>query len=67
MSAKVQEAVLPEALYAIEHLKQIMGWSSHAWRTAKRTGLRVRTAGKRKYVIGRDVISWLESLDDGGE
>ena len=67
MSATAYEAVRPECLYQIEHIKWMMGWSHTAWRSAKKSGLKVRIAGKRRYVMGSDVISWIESLDAGDE
>ena len=67
MTSTLQEPIQPDCLYPIDLLKRLMGWSHHAWRSAKQSGLKVRTAGKRRYVFGKDVITWLESLDDRAE
>lgn len=49
------------ALYRADELKARMGWSDSALRSARRHGLKVRYVGKRAYVLGEDVISFMKS------
>jgi hypothetical protein len=53
--------VHPSVLYRADELKARMGWSDSAFRSARRRGLKVRYDGKRAYVLGEDVISYLKS------
>lgn len=54
----------PGCVYHIDELLRRLRWSRHAWRTAKRNGLRtIRTAG-RCYVTGDAVIQYLSSQGD---
>ncbi len=50
--------------YGIEEAKQRLGWTTAAFRAAKRRGLRVLICGKRRYVTGREVIRFLEAQQD---
>lgn len=45
--------------YPLPTFQTLAGLSAWAMRMARRDGLKVRTVGRRKYVIGRD---WLEYL-----
>ncbi len=49
-------------LYAIDEVKRRMRWTDSALRSARTMGLRLLTCGKRKYVTGREIIRFLESL-----
>jgi len=49
------------ALYRVDELKARMGWSDSALRSARRRGLKVRRDGKRAYILGEDVISYMKS------
>ena len=49
-----------DELYTIGELKRRLGWGDHAWRTARREGIPVRRIGKKGYISGRSVISWIE-------
>jgi hypothetical protein len=51
-------------VYGIEEAKRRLGWTTSAFRAAKRRGLRVLTCGKRRYVTGRAVIRFLEAQQD---
>lgn len=53
--------VHPTVLYRADELKARMGWSDAALRSARRHGLTVRRLGKRAYVLGEDVISFMKS------
>lgn len=50
----------PHILYRLEEAKQRLGWGAHSMRQARRNGLKVRYAGRRGYLLGRDVIEYIE-------
>lgn len=50
------------AIYPREVFLRVMGWSKHAWRTAKSRGLVAIYAGGRCYVRGDDVARYLAGL-----
>lgn len=52
--------VHPGVLYRADELKGRMGWSDAALRAARRRGLVVRREGKRAYVLGEDVITYIK-------
>ena len=49
-------------VYTIQELKVRLRWTDSALRAAKRRGLRLLPCGKRRYVSGKEVIRFLESL-----
>ena len=49
-------------VYGIEEAKRRLGWSDSALRAAKRRGLTVIVCGKRRYVTGKEILRFLESL-----
>ena len=52
-------------VYGIEEAKRRLGWTTAAFRAAKRRGLRVLVCGKRRYLAGREVVRFLEAQQDG--
>jgi hypothetical protein len=50
-------------LYPIEEFKRRTGFGSHAMRTARRNGLKVRYVGGRAFVRGDDFLSYIDKLD----
>jgi hypothetical protein len=56
--------IVPDALYRIDELRARMGWPASSYRAACRRGLRVQRSGKRAYVLGSDVIAFVQQ--DGG-
>lgn len=52
-----------DVLYHLEEFKSRLGWSHHAMRTARRSGLKVRYVGGRAYVMGRDFFDYLDRLE----
>jgi hypothetical protein len=63
-NSQVPGIVEPGCIYHVDELLRRLRWSRHAWRTARRNGLRViRTAG-RAYVSGDDVIAYLSNQVD---
>ena len=55
----------PGVIYALPLFKQITGFGTHAMRTARRQGLKVRRLGGRVFVMGSDFLDYVESLDAG--
>lgn len=51
-------------VYGIEEAKRRLGWTTAAFRAAKRRGLRVLVCGKRRYVTGREIVRFLEAEQD---
>lgn len=51
----------PHVLYRLEEAKRRMGWGDGAIREARRNGLNVLYAGKRAYLLGRDLIDDIET------
>ena len=49
-----------DQVYPLETFKRLAGLSHWAMRQARRNGLKVRTAGNRRYVRG---IDWSEYLE----
>jgi hypothetical protein len=58
-------AIDPARLYRSDELSARMGWRPCGWRAARRAGLRAYRYGKRWFVRGSDVISFVE--EHGGE
>ncbi len=52
--------IMADSLYTLDELKSRLGLGSHAMRTARRSGLRVRYVGRRAFVLGRDVLEFVE-------
>ena len=50
----------PGTLYTLDEAKRRTGWSTHAFRTARRLGLRVMYCQGRAYVFGRELIRHIE-------
>lgn len=55
------EGIDADRLYTLRGLKASLGWSDSTLRAAVRRGLKVFRDGKRGYVPGREVISFLTS------
>jgi hypothetical protein len=51
-------------IYTVEEAKARLGWTDSALRSAKRKGLTLIACGKRRYVTGREILRFLESLQD---
>jgi hypothetical protein len=48
-----------DAAYTLSEFQQRFSLGKAAWRTARAEGLPVRGVGRRKFILGADVISWL--------
>ena len=49
-----------DQLYTLEEIRARLGLGLAALRTARRQGLKVRRIGRRGYVLGRDVMAYVE-------
>ena len=49
-------------VYTIQELEVPLRWTDSALRAAKRRGLRLLQCGKRRYVSGKELVRFLESL-----
>ncbi len=56
------EPIRTDELYPWSALHTRLGWGPRAVAVAKAKGLRVLGFAKRQYVLGRDVIAFLESI-----
>lgn len=52
--------IKPDEMYRLEEAKKRTGWGAHAFRAARRAGLQVRYAGRRGFVLGKDIIEYVE-------
>lgn len=48
------------AAYSLEQVKARLGLGTAALRTARRKGLLVRRVGRRSFVLGKDLLAYLE-------
>lgn len=62
-SQYVPGAILADALYRLDEAAARMGWGGHALRAARRRGLKVHRCGKRGYVAGRDLLTFITKGD----
>ncbi len=51
-------------IYTVDEARARLGWTDSALRSAKRKGLKLIACGKRRYVTGREILRFLESLQD---
>ena len=63
MPPPIPGLILADALYRLDEAAARMGWGGHALRAARRRGLKVHRCGKRGYVSGADLLSFVM---DGG-
>lgn len=67
MSKEPAEAPAPggvisaNAAYSLDQVKARLGLGTAAMRTARRKGLIVRRVGRRSFVLGRDLLDYLEN------
>ena len=53
--------VTADALYTLAEIQERLKLGQHAMRQARRAGLRVRRIGRRGYVLGRDVMAFIDA------
>lgn len=58
-SPVVPGAIIPDAIYRLDEVKSRMGWRDAAFRAAVRAGLRTHRSGKRLYILGSDLITFI--------
>ena len=51
-------------VYTLEEAKRRLRWTDSSVRAAKRRGLHLIKCGKRKYVTGRELLRFLESMPE---
>jgi hypothetical protein len=61
----VDGAIDPAALYRLDEVKSRMGWRDAAFRAAGRAGLKIHRSGKRRYVLGSDLIAFVTRAKEG--
>jgi hypothetical protein len=54
----------PEALYRSDEAKARMGWRNSAFREARRAGLKIYKNGRRTYVMGSDLVTFITGKGD---
>ena len=52
--------VRADALYTLDEIRHRLGLGQAALRMARRAGLPVRTIGRRRFVLGKDLIQFVE-------
>jgi hypothetical protein len=50
-------------LYTLDEAKRRLQWTDSSLRSARRQGLKLLGCGKRKYVTGREIRRFLQSLN----
>lgn len=58
-AASTAGSVDPNTLYRLDEVKSRMGWRDAAFRAAVRAGLKTHRSGKRLYVLGADLITFV--------
>jgi hypothetical protein len=56
----VETSIDPARLYRSDELSSRMGWRPSGWRAARRAGLKAVRYGKRWFVLGADVIEFVQ-------
>jgi len=51
-------------LYTLEEAKRRLRWTESALRAARRRGLKLLSCGKRKYLSGKEILRFLEELQE---
>jgi len=53
--------VTADGIYTLREIRQRLKLGPHALRMARRSGLKVGRIGRRAYVLGRDLIAFIET------
>jgi hypothetical protein len=51
-------------LYTLEEARKRLRWTESALRAARRRGLKLLSCGKRKYLSGKEIVRFLETLQE---
>ena len=60
----VPGVIVADELYTLQEFQRRMRLGAAATRQARRQGLILRKIGRRKYLLGRDILDWLESTSE---
>lgn len=64
-TAPTAGSIDPKALYRLDEAKARMGWRDAAFRAAVRAGLKVYRSGKRTFLVGSDIITFVTRTKRG--
>jgi hypothetical protein len=64
-SPGVPGAIIPDAIYRLDEVKARMGWRDSAFRAAVRAGLTFYRSGKRIYLLGGDIVTFVTRTKEG--
>ena len=53
--------ILPIQVYSLADVRALLGVGRDGLRTARRKGLQVRRMGRKSFVIGADLVAYLQS------
>ncbi len=59
--AEAEGRITADAMYTLGEISQRMKLGTHALRMARRAGLPVRYIGRRGFVLGKDLIAYVEA------
>jgi hypothetical protein len=57
--------IIPDAIYRLDEVKARMGWRDSAFRAAVRAGLKFYRSGKRIYLLGGDIVTFVTRTKEG--
>ena len=49
-------------LYTLDEARRRLRWTESSMRSARRRGLKLLSCGKRKYLAGKEILRFLETL-----
>ncbi|MEZ6049173.1 MAG: hypothetical protein R3C11_27075 [Planctomycetaceae bacterium] len=59
-------AINPGYVYTKSQVMEIMHWKDRSWKTAKSKGLITHRHGCRDYILGKELIDFIVTLDASG-
>jgi Helix-turn-helix domain len=63
-----KKAIIANAIYSIQEAVEVTGFGRTTIYRAEQSGaLKVKARGKRRYILGKDLWSWLEKGDGDDE
>lgn len=60
-----QGVIRSNCAYTLEACGRLFGIGRPAIRAARQQGLKVKRIGKRRFILGKDLIEFIESAKDG--
>lgn len=60
----MEGVIKADECYTLDAVKRRMGLKDEALRQAFRNGLPSKRIGNRKYILGRDILQYLDDQDD---